>query len=120
MSSNSHDEILERIVKLEEKVNSRKLPATIFLALGLQTAGAIWWASDISAAVKALESDNMSELAVQNFIAEREKAYLEMDNSRHLAMSERVTRIEGNYQYIEKSLERIEKKLMLIGTEKMK
>ena len=119
--STSHDEILERIVKLEEKVNSRKLPATIFLALGIQSAGAIWWASDISAAVRALEGgDTMSEVQVQNIISEREKTYLEMDNARHLNMSERVTRVEGNFQYIEKSLERIEKKLMIIGTEKIK
>ena len=113
--STTHEDILARIMVLEEKVNNKKLPAMLFFALAIQTMTAVWWASDISASVKSLETGNVSELTVKNYIAEREKAYLEMDNDRHLKMSERVTRAEGNFIFIEKSLTRIEKKLMLMG-----
>ena len=100
---------------LEEKVNNKKLPAMLFFALAIQTMTAVWWASDISASVKSLETGNVSDLTVKNYIAEREKAYLEMDNERHLKMSTRVTIVEGDFKFIEKSLGRIEKKLMLLG-----
>jgi len=113
--SASNEEILARIVILEEKVNSKKLPATLFLALGIQTLSAVWWASDISATVKQLESTNISEMSVKNYIAEREAAYLKMDNDRHFKISSRVSSVEGDFKFIEKSLGRIEKKLMLIG-----
>ena len=113
--STTHEDILARIIVLEDKVNSRKLPAMLFFALAIQTMTAVWWASDISASVKSLETGNVSQLTVKNYIAEREKAYLEMDNDRHLKMAERVTRAEGNFIFIEKSLTRIEKKLMLMG-----
>jgi hypothetical protein len=113
--STTHEDILARITVLEEKVNNRKLPVMLFFALAIQTMTAVWWASDISASVKSLQIGNVSELTVKNYIAEREKAYLEMDNERYLKMSERVTRVEGNFTFIEKSLTRIEKKLMLMG-----
>ena len=54
-------------------------------------------------------------MKVKNYIAEREKAYLEMDNDRHLQMVERVTKVEGTFDHIDSSLKRIEKKLMLLG-----
>jgi hypothetical protein len=113
--STTHEDILARIIVLEDKVNSRKLPAMLFFALAIQTMTAVWWASDISASVKSLETGNVSDLTVKNYIAEREKAYLEMDNDRHLKMSTRVTIVEGDFKFIEKSLGRIEKKLMLLG-----
>jgi hypothetical protein len=113
--STTHEDILARIIVLEDKVNSRKLPATLFLAIAIQTMGAIWWASDISTTVKSLQAGNISELSVKNYIAEREAAYLKMDNDRHLQLAERVIRVEGDFTYIEKSLTRIEKKLMLMG-----
>jgi len=113
--STSNEEILSRIVILEEKVNSKKLPATLFLALGIQTLSAVWWASDITTTVKTLQLNNISELSVKNYIAEREAAYLKMDNDRHLKMSSRVSSVEGDFKYIEKSLGRIEKKLMMLG-----
>lgn len=111
----THADIVERLIILEEKVNNRKLPATIFMALAIQTSAAIWWASDISASVHSLQQNDVSEMSVKNYIAEREKAYLDMDNQRHVKMTERVTRVEGGFIYIEKSLGRIEKKLMLLG-----
>jgi hypothetical protein len=92
----------------------------LVIAVGVQTLGAVWWASDISNTVHSLKTENVSELTVKNYIAEREKAYLEMDNNRHLKMSERVTRAEGTFQYIEKSLSRIEKKLMMLGDPTLK
>ena len=113
--STTHEDILARIMVLEEKVNNKKLPAMLFFALAIQTMTAVWWASDISASVKSLETGNVSDLTVKNYIAEREKAYLEMDNDRHLKMSTRVTIVEGDFKFIEKSLGRIEKKLMLLG-----
>ena len=113
--STTHEDILARIIVLEEKVNNKKLPAMLFFALAIQTMTAVWWASDISASVKSLETGNVSQLTVKNYIAEREKAYLEMDNDRHLKMSTRVTIVEGDFKFIEKSLGRIEKKLMLLG-----
>ena len=113
--STTHEDILARIMVLEEKVNNKKLPAMLFFALAIQTMTAVWWASDISASVKSLETGNVSQLTVKNYIAEREKAYLEMDNDRHLKMSTRVTIVEGDFKFIEKSLGRIEKKLMLLG-----
>jgi len=113
--STTHEDILARIIVLEEKVNNKKLPAMLFFALAIQTMTAVWWASDISASVKSLETGNVSDLTVKNYIAEREKAYLEMDNERHLKMSTRVTIVEGDFKFIEKSLGRIEKKLMLLG-----
>lgn len=113
--SASNEEILSRIVILEEKVNSKKLPVTLFLALGIQTLGAVWWASDISTTVRSLKINNVSELSVKNYIAEREAAYLKMDNDRHLKMSNRVTSVESEFKFIEKSLGRIEKKLMILG-----
>ena len=113
--STTHEDILARITVLEEKVNNRKLPVMLFFALAIQTMTAVWWASDISTSVKSLQIGNVSELTVKNYIAEREKAYLEMDNERYLKMAERVTRVEGNFLFIEKSLTRIEKKLMLMG-----
>jgi len=115
VSDATHDDIIERIIVLEEKVHNRKLPATIFMALALQTSAAIWWASDISASVHGLQKNDVSELSVKNYIAEREKAYLEMDNDRHVKMTERVTRVEGGYLYIEKTLGRIEKHVMLLS-----
>lgn len=113
--SASNEEILSRIVILEEKVNSKKLPVTLFLALGIQTLGAVWWASDISTTVRSLKINNVSELSVKNYIAEREAAYLKMDNDRHLKMSNRVISVESGSEFIEKSLGRIEKKLMILG-----
>ena len=115
MSDVTHDGIIERIIVLEEKVNNKKLPATIFMALAIQSSGAIWWASDISASVNGLQKNDVSELSVKNYIAEREKAYLEMDNDRHVKMTERVTRVEGSYLYIEKTLARIEKHVLLLS-----
>ena len=54
-------------------------------------------------------------MSVKNYIAEREAAYLKMDNDRHFKISSRVSSVEGDFKFIEKSLGRIEKKLMLIG-----
>jgi tetrahydromethanopterin S-methyltransferase subunit G len=114
-----------RLDLLESKVEHitplyRRIPMALVIAVGIQTLGAVWWASDISSTVHSLKKENVSELSVKNYIAEREKAYLEMDNDRHLKISERVTRVEGNFQYIEKSLTRIEKKLMMLGDSTLK
>ena len=65
--------------------------------------------------MKTLTTTIPNEDQVKNYIAEREKIYMDMDSKRHLGMSERVSRVEGNFKFIEKSLNRIEKKLMLIG-----
>lgn len=118
--SQTSQEILARILVLEDKVEhinplSKKFPSYIILTLMLQTFGAIWWASDISNTVNTLKTQNVSEMTVKNYIAEREKAYLEMDNTRHTKMVERVTKMEGSFTHIEKSLTRIEKKLMMLG-----
>jgi len=118
--SQTTEEILARLIVLEEKVEhitplSKKFPSYIILTLMLQTFGAIWWASDISTTVETLKVSNVSEMKVKNYIAEREKAYLEMDNDRHLQMVERVTKVEGTFDHIDSSLKRIEKKLMLLG-----
>ena len=114
------EDILARLQVLEGKVEhitplSNKFPSYVVLTLMLQTFGAIWWASDISNTVNTLKTQNVSEVVVKNYIAEREKAYLEMDNTRHTKMVERVTKIEGSFTHIEKSLTRIEKKLMLLN-----
>jgi len=115
MQKHDVEDILVRLEILEKKVDSKRIPLGVLFALVFQTLGAVWWASDISATVNRLQATNVSDLVVKNYIAEREKAYLEMDNHRHLNISERITRVEGNFTHIEKSLTRIEKKLMLLG-----
>ena len=121
----THAEIMEKIGQLEARYDegygtkfSKKFPQGVILAIALQTFGIIWWAAGVDNTLehmKTLSYNVPNEMQVKNYIAEREKAYMEMDSQRHLTMSERMAKVEGNFKYIEKSLGRIEKKLMLIG-----
>ena len=121
----THGQIMEKIVQLEARcddgcgnVFTKRFPLGGILAIALQTFGIIWWAAGIDNTLtnmKTLTTTIPNEDQVKNYIAEREKKYMDMDSKRHLGMSERVSRVEGNFKFIEKSLNRIEKKLMLIG-----
>jgi len=125
MNEVTHAEIMEKIGQLEARYDegygtkfSKKFPQGVILAIALQTFGIIWWAAGVDNTLehmKTLSYNVPNEMQVKNYIAEREKAYMEMDSQRHLTMSERMAKVEGNFKYIEKSLGRIEKKLMLIG-----
>jgi len=122
----SHTDIYEKIGAIEARCDegcgsafTKRFPAGIILAILLQTFGVVWWAAGVDNTISALEKP-VTEMEVRNYIAEREKIYMDMDNSRHLQMAERMARVESSYLYIEKALTRIEKKLMLIGTEKVK
>lgn len=111
----SHEEIVDKLNQLEERCNNgcdRKLfPAGVILAISMQTFGVVWWASGVDNTLENMNS--IDETQVRNLFAEREKKYLEMDNQRHLRMSERMTKVESSFEYITRSLRRIEKKLDL-------
>jgi len=126
MSKEVYEKIYEKIKVLEGRCDegcnngmSKRFPQGVILAIAIQSFAVIWWAAGIDNSISILQSRTpVSTLEVQNFIAEREKVYMEMDNKRFLEMSTRVTRIEGTFEYIEKSLVRIEKKLMMMGNTK--
>ena len=124
--SETTNEILAQLGRLEQRCDegcgsSKKVPAGIILALLVQTFTVIWWAAGVHQDLRQLQQEPyVVETEVQNFIAAREKVYMEMDNKRHLDITERAVRIESSFLFIEKALTRIEKKLMLIGTEAVK
>lgn len=112
------EEIMHRIETLEERCNDgtfgKKFPATIIGAILLQTFAVIWWAADVTSTIEHIKQTShfsVNEEQVKNFIAEREKSYMQMDSNRHLKITNRMTRVEENFKFISKSLERIEEKL---------
>lgn len=116
----THEEIMARIEHIEERCGNgcgrfgKKFPTTIIGAILLQTFAIVWWAADVSNEIDHMKTTahlTVSEDQVKNFIADREKAYMEMDGKRHLDMTNRMTRVEENFKFITKSLERIESKL---------
>lgn len=114
----THADIMEKIGQLEARCDvgcsNKKIPLGFAATILLQTFAAIWWAASVSGTIDHMRETShaaINEVEVKNFIAEREKAYMEMDNQRHLHMSNRMTNVETQFRYIERSLERIEKKL---------
>jgi len=117
----THGEIMEKIGQLESRCDAgcgnKKIPLGFAATILIQTFAAIWWAASISGTINHMKVSShlaINETEVKNFIAEREKAYMEMDNNRHLEMSNRMTQVEGQFNFIEKTLDRIERKLMVI------
>lgn len=116
----SNDEIMHRLNHLEERCDEgcgnfgKKFPVTIIGAILLQTFAVIWWAADVTSTINHIQAKShktVNESQVKNFIADREKAYMEMDSRRHLKMTNRMTKVEENFKFISKSLTRIENKL---------
>lgn len=118
----THGEIMAKIGQLEarcdEGCGSKRLPQGIILAIALQTFGIVWWAAGVDNTLQHMTHtahNTPNEIQVKNYIAEREKAYMEMDAERHLDMSNRMTKVESSFSSINKTLDRIERKLMTVG-----
>ena len=107
-------EVLEKLGKLEARCDEgcgKKVPLGLILAICVQTFAIIWWAAGVDGTVQRIESSmhkTLNETEVKNFIAEREKVYMEMDGDRHLSMQSRMVRVESNFKHINKALDRIE------------
>jgi len=106
--------IEERVDHLEERCDGgcgSKVPFYIIGTILLQTFGAVWWASDIDSSLEQLKANTINQTEVENLISKRESTYMTMDGKRHLSMNSRMVKVEENFKYISKSLERIEDKL---------
>lgn len=78
-------------------------PSLIF-AIIMQTAVGIWWASSIDSNIHELKENAVT----RNQMLEEKAKVMNDINRRHSAMSERVTRVEEKFAFIEKSLIRLE------------
>jgi len=86
----------------------RRLPVAIIVALVMQSAGAVWWASKIDAKQDALES-RLAEVETTN-----RRQYDRMNSERIISnnVSNRLSRMEGTLVVMGGQMDRLTKFLM--------
>ena len=102
----SNDSLEARINNLEAKRKAHGVldhPSLIF-AVAMQTAVGVRWASSIDSNIHELKENSVT----RNQMLEEKAKVMEELNARHATMSDRVTRVEEKFTFIEKSLTRLE------------